>query len=1316
MEEIQLKDQASGRIYTLTPNRGDTDGIHQPIDIETFLRSLELLRPGTWPEVLEMLGGGADADNAMQAVSQLIDRRQYFIRTSTSTRFGSRPADGHKRTSGGGSSSETLAVNAGSTYAGRSAPLAPESVPAGGDQVSSAPATVGGSAQGSPPVEDCATEGCPISMVSGEELLQLTDATLPGPMAIHWQRTFRSGHRTDIGLGSGWTHSFSETLSATSSELEYRDSEARSIRFFKPQTGAVSRYQPEGLELRHEGNGYRLSRHGQYDKIFTPVAAGNVYRLSEIRHPAWHDGQGFALQLHYGPTGALERLTGNWGKALKLVRDNQGHIRQVELHNTVTGRSKVVAEYDYNDQRELIAQRNGAGRGETYRFDNGQLAQRTLATGFSYYYEWDDQGRCTHTWGDRGIYDYRFTWDPDNRHTTATDSRGFTKHYYYDEHGRITRKTDPEGGEHHYQYDGGALSCYTDPEGASHYYFFDEQQRPLGERDPLDQRVSLSYSNGRCTLAKDKAGGLWQYSYNRRGLLESSIDPAGRKTEFRYTGEGLLAQSTHLAGTTRYRWNLSGELAALVLPNGLERHFDYNDWGQIVSAETRAPGQPSGAITRFNYTDSGRLADIIAADGARTSYTYNGNDQLLRHSDPRGRLTEFRYDGLSQVIERRNGEGHSLKYQYDQERNLTALINENGERYQFFYDGNERLIKEIGFDGRIQHYKYNAAGHLIKHLDAGAVITDFERDALGRMTRKTSRRVGDDSSTETSRYLHDPLGRLLETYNADQYLSFEYDPLGNLISESHCDLNDKRERVLGSQVSLRYRHHPSGQPASLQLPDGNRISYHYNDQLQLEQVNWNSQTVTRFERDSLGRERIRHQGDLSTHSDYDPMGRLLRQQAISQTNRQHHPIQRQYQYDQYGNLSLLKDGPSETRYVYDLLNRLKLTETRDGETHEQEQFAFDPASNLLVHGDGSGGQRQSLGNRLAFQGDRKFEYDKRGNLIRENRGKNGKLETRYEYNLQNQLTALHRDGQSTRYRYDPLGRRISKQDTFGTTRYLWAGDQMVQETRNQQTKSYVYEPGSFKPLAQIQDDNLYHYHLDHLGTPRELSDDNGKIVWRARYKTYGNVAVKDVEEVENNLRFQGQYFDEESGLHYNRHRYYNPGTGQFISQDPIGLLGGSNNYQYAPNPIQWVDPLGLKCKEGYAIVRQFENGRQEGHFTVEVVHGDLNYATHQTILSSDWEETTIVRAGRYNSAATAVHEAIIPLPDAEAAIEYQRNMINSPLGPYEAYGNSCLSHVVDVLSAGDGPVYGKTRLGYGKFYRKHGFGRLNADKSILDGG
>jgi RHS repeat-associated protein len=117
-----------------------------------------------------------------------------------------------------------------------------------------------------------------------------------------------------------------------------------------------------------------------------------------------------------------------------------------------------------------------------------------------------------------------------------------------------------------------------------------------------------------------------------------------------------------------------------------------------------------------------------------------------------------------------------------------------------------------------------------------------------------------------------------------------------------------------------------------------------------------------------------------------------------------------------------------------------------------------------------------------------------------------------------------------------------------------------------------------------------HLHTDHLGTPRELTDADGRVVWAARYRAWGNVlqvvhdevsttpAVEGVAEELGSaqpVRFQGQYFDDETGLHYNRFRYYDPDVGRFISIDPIGLIGGINTYRYASNPIYWVDPLGL---------------------------------------------------------------------------------------------------------------------------------------------
>jgi RHS repeat-associated protein len=179
----------------------------------------------------------------------------------------------------------------------------------------------------------------------------------------------------------------------------------------------------------------------------------------------------------------------------------------------------------------------------------------------------------------------------------------------------------------------------------------------------------------------------------------------------------------------------------------------------------------------------------------------------------------------------------------------------------------------------------------------------------------------------------------------------------------------------------------------------------------------------------------------------------------------------------------------------------------------------------------------------------------------------------------------------------------------------WDGDRLAYESAGLHSTHYVYEAGPFAPLAQFvasrvdgietpqrkesdryapEDDPLmnvpvadeqaqvYYYHCDVIGTPQILTDDAGEVVWEARYKAWGEaveviarVSGATREEVRNPIRFQGQQADDETGLHYNRYWYYDPRSGRFISKDPIGLLGGVNAFQYAPNPTGWIDPLGL---------------------------------------------------------------------------------------------------------------------------------------------
>ena len=156
---------------------------------------------------------------------------------------------------------------------------------------------------------------------------------------------------------------------------------------------------------------------------------------------------------------------------------------------------------------------------------------------------------------------------------------------------------------------------------------------------------------------------------------------------------------------------------------------------------------------------------------------------------------------------------------------------------------------------------------------------------------------------------------------------------------------------------------------------------------------------------------------------------------------------------------------------------------------------------------------------------------------------------------------------------------------------MWDGNRLLSERRGESEQVYLYEDEGFIPLATLSDDNtLRYYHTDHLGTPQELTNTKGQIVWDAEYTTWGNTAKVSYKQTQSTitpedevalqpLRFQGQYYDPETGLHYNRFRYYDPDVGRFTSQDPIGLLGGDNLYAYAPNPVAWVDPLGLAASD-----------------------------------------------------------------------------------------------------------------------------------------
>ena len=205
----------------------------------------------------------------------------------------------------------------------------------------------------------------------------------------------------------------------------------------------------------------------------------------------------------------------------------------------------------------------------------------------------------------------------------------------------------------------------------------------------------------------------------------------------------------------------------------------------------------------------------------------------------------------------------------------------------------------------------------------------------------------------------------------------------------------------------------------------------------------------------------------------------------------------------------------------------------------------------------------------------------------------------YQYDLENQLVRaeIKKSAGNTEiwtYAYDLFGRRLSKerQDKLAwtstepkRTHFVWDGTRLLQEYTYKGCYTYIYtDQDSYEPLAQVFDNAkdgkqyLSYFHTDQIGIPREMTDIHGNLLWYSEYTAWGRLK-KDGRVYKNAhqpFRLQNQYYDEETGLHYNLLRYYEPEAGRFVNQDPIGLWGGEHLYQFADNALVWFDPLGLK--------------------------------------------------------------------------------------------------------------------------------------------
>ena len=540
----------------------------------------------------------------------------------------------------------------------------------------------------------------------------------------------------------------------------------------------------------------------------------------------------------------------------------------------------------------------------------------------------------------------------------------------------------------------------------------------------------------------------------------------------------------------------------------------------------------------------------------------------------------------------------ALNYEYDSYDQLKFVENEHGERYFFERNLNGEVICERGFDGAERHYIRDLDGTVITTQLPDGTTVHHQHDLAGRLTYNKYT----DGSWEAWEY--DKAGRLTKAYNRDSVTEFVRNALGQVIKETQDGRTvehkyDERSQLsnivsaLGGNITYGYDikgsvNHISAGMSGQRKPWEANIAY---DRFGRETSRMMPGCVENtMHYDSIGRpahQRVRHNGQTLYDKSYTWGDNLRLLRTFDTINGR----SVRYDYDTFGSLSgaVFGDGSRQWRNpdlmgnVYDSPDRTDRSYGRGGQLREDKKwrYYYDSHGNLVLKTMRRSGPSLETGMRdefLAWQsGDYAYTWQGNGML----------------------RSVTRPDGKTVTFRYDALGRRIEKVFDGRVYRYLWDGDVILHEWDYAEADrpntvvtetgevtldrpepvenliTWVYDSDSYVPTAKIVGDRHYSIISDYIGRPVQVYDDNGNIVWQADYDIYGNVRNLHGSRKFIPFRQLGQYEDEETGVYYNRFRYYDPNTGTYISQNPISILGGVNTFAYVFDCNIGIDIMGL---------------------------------------------------------------------------------------------------------------------------------------------
>jgi RHS repeat-associated protein len=1005
---------------------------------------------------------------------------------------------------------------------------------------------------------------CNVDLATGRLSLSAVDFDIPGRVPLLFQRHYRSTNMWEGDLGYAWAHPFGITLwQPEEGGLMFRGADGRRIPFGIPAQKRPLQHPAEQISIHYfsaadlpwsalrselTSGVFAVQCGGEPTLLFDARPAGKTFHWRGIASRS----ENLAL-VTPGSDGLPAEVTDANGRVFYLLRNRAGFLSEIQLGEvSSTASPSTLVRYEYDFNRDLVAVHDSAGT-RSYRYRDHLLVGHRDRTGGACQSVFDKEGRCVQTSGPEGIVQHSFTFYPDRRVTEERDSFGNLSVYAYSPTQKIVQTVDPAGGVSNFFYDAlDRLVVAADQMGNETAICYGADGAPKGKVRPDGSVVAVETDSlGEVTRMVSPDGVSVALQRDDLGRVVGLTLPAGGKYSFAYAANGdLVAIKLPSGKEGTLTWSPDGRTVTESDAEGVltEQHFD--PFYRLVLVRDAL-----GATTRYTYDDAGYLAAIEHPDGTRRRFHYDAEGRLYALEDEAGHTTQWAFDAGGRLVGVTLPNGQTIAFRYDSENRLVAEEGPGPLQHQLAYDGRGLLIWQRFADGRVERYGFDARGLLIKMTDSSGAAIEVERDAVGLI-----RRIVYPGGAE----------KIVEDDPAGHWIRVECE--GHVLERK---INDKGQVVSDGQDGfvLKRSFSETGRAVAIADAGGRTVRFQYdeNDRVAALQtiVPGQEPRTHRFEYDRVGN-RIAWfmpSGKIERNT-YD-LRRRVTEQSVWFGERL--VLRRRYEYTPLGQLSAVDDSArGAQQFYYDSLGRLVSVRGPGGHT---EDYRYSPAGDLL-----SGDLDYAPGNRVTATRYHRLFYDDRG-FVTKRISAAGVDEFAYLWNGLLREARLA-DGDQVRYEYDPHYRPLKRTARGRETVYGWNGDQLwFLNEQGSPAMEFVYLPEAISPLEQRIGDRYYSVHTDHVGKIHALIDEDGQISLCNQGGAWGQQSqAEQPADAKCPFGFPGQIRDIDLGVSYNRYRFYFPDAAHFMSPDPIGLWAGIDQYLYPSDPVNFVDPDGLKCR------------------------------------------------------------------------------------------------------------------------------------------